>query len=89
MVTATLLKSPLPDEAPKLEGRKQGFSDPIQHFGSALNINIRVQALFPNVVYVKSDIWLNYLFVSKSMRLAINSRRRLRDISRNIGASQV
>ena len=52
MVTGTLLKSPLPDEVPKLESHQHGFSDPIQHFGSALNINIRVQALFPNVVYV-------------------------------------
>ena len=46
------LKSPLPDEAPKLESHQHGFSDPIQHFDRALNINIRAQALFPNVVYM-------------------------------------
>jgi len=37
---------------PKLQSHQHGRSDSIQHIGSALNLNIRVRALFLNVVYV-------------------------------------
>ena len=84
MVTATLVKSLLPDEVPKLESHQHGFSGPIQHFGSALNINIRVQALLPNVVYKPMSgpsvaLWsLTVLWPTSDVRLQDGERPKLR-----------